>query len=400
LTSIHLSIYAKRENGITGLKKSKTGKTVITDFREAELIAGNLKDNNHPYAGISPALIYAVSLLDEVYGFLISLYLSSAGDSFTGDCYHRMAADLGSPEMEKFLRGYADTFDSEKEIRKGSREFLKDLITLGTGYQNKAYLPFRDLFFSPDPVQNNRMFKIYTALESQFQTAPGFGPESMNLIRFLRIPSEKAPDSVTDQLSWIAETWGDLIGDLRLKLLTGLDLLKEESNVRLQGSAPPLPYTFNTGPEDDSEYFSRDSDWMSSLVLLAKSTLVWLSQLSAAYDRNITRIDQIPDEELDRIRSRGFTGLWLIGLWERSGASAEIKRRTGNPEAAASAYSVHDYKISQELGGEEAFLSLKKRALSRGIRLAADMVPNHMGIDSTWVLENPHLQEYLQTASG
>ncbi len=55
----------------------------------------------------------------------------------------------------------------------------------------------------------------------------------------------------------------------------------------------------------------------------------------------------------------------------------------------ASAYSVHSYDIAGDLGGNEALLRLKERAWQRGIRLASDMVPNHMGIDSAWVIEHP-----------
>ncbi len=101
------------------------------------------------------------------------------------------------------------------------------------------------------------------------------------------------------------------------------------------------------------------------------------------------RLDQIPDEELDQLARRGFTGLWLIGLWERSQASAQIKQLCGNPEAIASAYSLADYTIADDLGGEEAYQNLRDRAWQRGIRLASDMVPNHMGIDSHWVIDHP-----------
>jgi hypothetical protein len=93
---------------------------------------------------------------------------------------------------------------------------------------------------------------------------------------------------------------------------------------------------------------------MPHLVLIAKNTYVWLDQLSKAYQRPITRLDQIPDEELDKLASWGITGLWLIGLWERSTASAHIKQLCGNPEAIASAYSLKDYRIADELGGEAA----------------------------------------------
>ncbi|HUI69280.1 MAG TPA: alpha-amylase family glycosyl hydrolase, partial [Spirochaetia bacterium] len=101
------------------------------------------------------------------------------------------------------------------------------------------------------------------------------------------------------------------------------------------------------------------------------------------------RLDQVPDEELDTLARRGFTALWLIGVWERSRASREIKRRMGNPEAEASAYSLFDYTIAAELGGEQALINLKDRAWRRGIRLASDMVPNHTGVDSRWMMEHP-----------
>ena len=105
--------------------------------------------------------------------------------------------------------------------------------------------------------------------------------------------------------------------------------------------------------------------------------------------RSITRLDQIPDEELDILAGRGFTGLWLIGVWERSDASRRIKHLNGNTDALASAYSLNSYEIARELGGDDAYVKLKERALRRGIRLASDMVPNHMGIDSTWVINQP-----------
>ncbi len=48
----------------------------------------------------------------------------------------------------------------------------------------------------------------------------------------------------------------------------------------------------------------------------------------------------------------GFTGLWLIGLVGAQPASQRIKQMMGNPEAVASAYSLLDYRIADDLGGE------------------------------------------------
>ena len=123
--------------------------------------------------------------------------------------------------------------------------------------------------------------------------------------------------------------------------------------------------------------------------LLPKCTLVWLDQLSKKYKKSIARLDQIPDEELDKLRERGFTALWLIGLWERSEASKRIKNLCGNPDAEASAYSLKDYEISSAIGGWQSLENLRERCRQRGIRLASDMVPNHTGIDGNWVYEHP-----------
>jgi glycosidase len=143
------------------------------------------------------------------------------------------------------------------------------------------------------------------------------------------------------------------------------------------------------GGESEYERYSTDRDWMPRLVLIAKNSYVWLEQLSRKYLRWIKTLDQIPDEELDLLASRGFTGLWLIGLWERSRASQRIKQRMGQHDAVASAYSLYSYDIANDLGGWEALNNLRTRAWQRGIRLSADMVPNHMGIDSDWVMGHP-----------
>ena len=129
----------------------------------------------------------------------------------------------------------------------------------------------------------------------------------------------------------------------------------------------------------------------SKVILIAKTVLVWLDQLTKQYGYPITRLDQIPDPELDKLRDEGFTGLWLIGLWERSKASRRIKQICGNPEAAASAYSLYDYNIAQNIGGWDALANLRTRLWQRGIRLASDMVPNHTGMDGDWVINRPDL---------
>ncbi len=129
--------------------------------------------------------------------------------------------------------------------------------------------------------------------------------------------------------------------------------------------------------------------WQPNTVLIAKNTTIWLSQLSERFGQSITRLDQIPNEVLAELAGRGFTALWLIGIWQRSPASARIKQLYGRSETIASGYSILEYHVACELGGDEALHALEKTAEDHGIRLACDLVPNHTGLDAPWLLDHP-----------
>ncbi|MEK7275332.1 MAG: alpha-amylase family glycosyl hydrolase, partial [Candidatus Desantisbacteria bacterium] len=216
-------------------------------------------------------------------------------------------------------------------------------------------------------------------------------------IEMLRAPAIAVPNSLLGQLEYIRNNWGCLLPESLISLILRVeDIIKEDEKLffvaGFKDTPPPLlvpEFGEESGVYKEYEKFSMDNDWMPNVVLLAKNTYVWLHQLSIKYQRVITRLDHIPDEELDMLSQWGFTALWLIGVWERSPASQRIKQICGNPEAVSSAYSVYDYTISEDLGGNAAFENLKSRAWQRGIRLAGDMVPNHMGIFSRWVIEHP-----------
>jgi len=265
---------------------------------------------------------------------------------------------------------------------------MEELLLLWLANQNPAFSPYLELFDDQELEKRTAYLRAIEALGEFFKEEPCFGPDQQDLITLLRSPAVAHPHSLTDQLEYIRRRWGYLLGDYLYRLLGSLDLIEEESRLRGLGAGPARVADF-TGLEADLEAFSEDLDWMPRVVMMAKNTYVWLDQLAKRYQREVRRLDQVPDEELDRLARWGFTGLWLIGLWERSSASKRIKQMCGNPEAEASAYSLSGYDISADLGGWEAFGNLKQRAWKRGIRMAGDMVPNHMGIDSRWVIEHP-----------
>jgi hypothetical protein len=272
---------------------------------------------------------------------------------------------------------------------------LEDLLLLSILHQNPAIQPYYDLSDDAPLHEDDAYDPMLHSLSDFLDSQPAFGSAGSRgetLIQVLRAPALASPYSLAGQLEFLLTRWGSLLGDaLIARLLRGMDFVNEEA-IRgdwaggFGGDAPVL--TFG-GAYAEYERFSPDKDWMPRLVLMAKNSYVWLDQLSRKYQRAIARLDEIPDEELDILAVRGFSGLWLIGLWERSKASQRIKQMMGDADAVASAYSLHSYDIAGDLGGWDALGNLRSRAWQRGIRLSADMVPNHMGIDSTWVMGHP-----------
>ena len=339
----------------------------------------------------------ALELLHEIEHLLVAraaeLVPPAAMDA-TGTTLRR---DLGAELVDQLLDALGEEFPDVAGAAAPVR--LEELLLIRIANENPAARPLRDLV-DDSPLPATERATVFSALERYQAALPPIGPDGEGLVELLRAPARAHPTSLAGQLRYVRERWGPLLGtaldDLLDELLLTLDVMAEEErglHMRFgggagdgggHGEAPDL-----SGLDAEPERFSSDSAWMPRLVLIAKSTHVWLDQLSRRYQRDIHTLDAIPDEELDRLARWGITGLWLIGLWERSGASQRIKAWRGNPDAAASAYSLDDYRIADDLGGEGAWANLRERAWSRGVRLASDMVPNHMGIDSHWVAEHP-----------
>jgi len=323
------------------------------------------------------------------------------------------ARRLGEDGVEGVLRAFTDLYPP-LDVRAGRRSAVQylalgagplggrdratvELLLLHLNVGNPAATEASPLFADDTLRERVSYVPFVTGFEAYLAEHEAPGGEGVPLLQLLRAPLLASPDSLYGQLAWIRERWAHLLPDDLLRgLQLALDVLKEIDLRRAPGPGGPAP-VLEFGPGragwqgglPEPEAFSRDAEWMANVVLIAKSVHVWLDQLSRRHGRAIARLDQIPDQELDRLAAWGVNGLWLIGLWERSRASARIKQYMGNPEAAASAYALHDYRIADELGGEDAWRDLSERAGRRGIRLASDMVPNHMGIDSRWVVEHP-----------
>ncbi|HSL76755.1 MAG TPA: alpha-amylase family glycosyl hydrolase [Candidatus Limnocylindrales bacterium] len=384
------------DGGLLGIR----GDLAVADIAAIRILAQRMNDARPPEAaGVSAGEIGALGLLHEIGHLVITRQDAEGGPTMAEamrDLRRRMRDEFDHV-LDRFGAAFPGTGpDPEPPLVR-----LEELLLTRFSNENPAIGPLRELVDDRVLADGTRYDEAIEGLEAVFGSGDeieiGDGTRT-SLIELLREPARHAPTSLSGQLRYIRDHWGGLLGsDLdaligRLDIAIGI-LAEEEHALHQRFGGPTDGREVHTpsfgGLVDEPERFSVDSAWMPRLVLMAKSTYVWLDQLSRRFQRDIRTLDAVPDEALDELASWGVTGLWLIGLWQRSVASERIKRMRGNPDAVASAYSLDDYRIADDLGGEGAYATLRDRAWTRGIRLASDMVPNHMGIDSRWVIDHP-----------
>jgi glycosidase len=392
---------------------SLSGNATFSNFHAARQFAQKMNKKrdliSFPENVVRAGQVNAMGLIDEILHFIVNRYRQEENPIVIEQALSWLYEQVGKGKVDQTLRVFIQEFPplavylqelSVDEYLKGESTrtdgtivsnkqiILEEMILLWLANVNPAFSPFLELFDHSRMVKETAYQKIIEELHDFFDRQPTYGPDHENLIDMLQSPAVHVPHSLSAQLEYIRSRWGYLLGDYLFRLLSSLDFIKEEEKASFLGPGPSRVYDFSA-MEAEAERFTPDRDWMPSVVLIAKNIYVWLDQLSKQYGRKLEHLDDIPDEELSRLSQWGITGLWLIGLWERSPASRRIKQMRGNPEAVASAYSIFDYYSSGELGGEDAYQKLRDRAWKHGIRLSADMVPNHMGVDSRWVIEHP-----------
>ncbi|NJC98459.1 MAG: alpha-amylase [Anaerolineales bacterium] len=379
------------------------GRVAFDSFAEARRFAARM--SAHRAKPVPASDLYALSLIDEALRVLVRHFAPS---SVLKEAVASVNENVGPERLEstekKFVSEYPpeNVYRGEEKVEEylarltnGRVKTVEELIYVFTHNANPAISPLLELV-DDEPLEPTAYKNLISALNTFFAQVAQDAPQGggVSLFDILRAPSEASPDSLEGQLQFILARWGDLLGETFVaRIIRGIDFLREEvmrQNLAHGDFKPDIPLqSYSGGEYAEYERYSPDKEWMPRMILIAKNSYVWLEQLSRKYGRWIKTLDQIPDEELDILRDRGFTGLWLIGLWERSRASQRIKQRMGDQDAVASAYSLYSYDIANDLGGWSALENLRTRAWQRGIRLSADMVPNHMGIDSQWVIEHP-----------
>lgn len=433
---------ARERFGLEDLLDAHDGGPILGDLFTARLLAYRLDQLRSGAGGDEAApgwragVLHAIGLLQEHWHSLVDDYRSRHGTDLFVRALAFLRRRFGPEVIDTMLATFAELFppapwtpvategdptvvalegdrgpdtaaempSSADTVPTGAAEeaLLENALFLWLLHDNPATAMARPLFDDAELEAATGYRTIVSELADFFATLPP-ASNGEHLLETLRAPAQRAPDDLGHQLATAIEPPPTSAATppetQRQRFQLGIDVLREEERPFPgfdAGPPPPPPVPSYQSLVGEDARYSQDRAWMASLVLVAKNVLVWLDQLSRSEERPITRLDEVPDRELARLSRLGFRGLWLIGIWRRSTASARIKVLCGNPEAAASAYALDDYEVDESLGGEEALDDLRARAAAHGLRLACDMVPNHMGIDSRWVLEHP--ERFLTTS--
>ncbi len=438
MMEFHISGSARQRYQFEESLFSYTGNVVFANVAGCREFAYRMNQvreaQKFPERTVHAGALFAMGLIDEASHVLIERYRKDFDPEVITSALKWFAAQVGAEPLDKMLLTFVEQFpgitvirgkETPKQWLAGQTDgiqhraaALEELMLLFAANRNPAFQPFAELF-EDKPLAEKTVYRQVTQQFPEYFAArplvPIAGAKPVSLLELLRAPAVDAPGSLAEQLALIRRLWKPLLGDSleRFLLMAGEILHEEELAIWMQFHPPAVaaaeaarrrresgqqqwPSVVSTAevpvfgdPAHEYEKFSPDTAWMPQTVLMAKSTYVWLAQLSKQYRRHIGRLDEIPDEALETLVRRGINSLWLIGVWERSRASQTIKQLCGNQDAVASAYSLFDYSIADDLGGEAAYVNLRDRAYRFGLRLASDMVPNHMGIDSPWVIEHP-----------
>lgn len=142
--------------------------------------------------------------------------------------------------------------------------------------------------------------------------------------------------------------------------------------------------------------------WPPRPVIYEVHTRLWLSEWRQRRAHTV-QPDYLPEDVGIDFRFKGIDAVWFMGVWELSELASrllwevpEIKNAYPNG-ISASPYSIKDYKVAKELGGQEGWTRIRESLKQHGMRVILDFVPNHTAPDHPWTEKHP---EFFVSGNG
>ncbi|MBV9182131.1 MAG: alpha-amylase [Acidobacteria bacterium] len=136
------------------------------------------------------------------------------------------------------------------------------------------------------------------------------------------------------------------------------------------------------------------------------NTRVRMTELSRILNRPAI-LDDIADQELDRLAMDGFDWVWFVGVWQTGAAGRKVSLENAewrrefqellpdfsDQDVCGSPFAIRSYTVHSDFGGNPALERLRARLNKRGVHLMLDFVPNHTAPDHPWVQQ--HTEYYV-----
>ena len=143
---------------------------------------------------------------------------------------------------------------------------------------------------------------------------------------------------------------------------------------------------------------------MAFPILYELNTRCWLRELALQAGCRVT-LSNVPEPLVVEWARRGFTHIWLMGVWTSGPAAREqALTSTGlfrefdlalpdwvDQDVAGSPYAIAAYLVPRNLGGESGLKKFRRLLRKYGLKLVLDFVPNHVGLGHPWVRARPGL---------
>jgi hypothetical protein len=144
-------------------------------------------------------------------------------------------------------------------------------------------------------------------------------------------------------------------------------------------------------------------------LLYEINTRCLLTDLSLRLGHAATLLD-ISDDEIKRWQTRGFSHIWLMGVWPNGPRVRQhgleqpslLKRyRELLPgwiaaDVGGSPYGISAYAPDPLIGGSDGLAAFRTRLHAHGLCLILDFIPNHIGLDHPWISQRPDLLIHSQ----